>query len=163
VKRTPLKRVAALRTSKPSLRRSRSTAKPTPAELEMFAGMRRLGCVACRLNREIGMPTVAFSQSNLEIHHVLSGGRRIGHHATICLCHYHHQGKRLPFANLGYTEQAKVYGPSLEREPKRFRAIYGSEESLIDFQQKLLAIAADAQQRLLGRVQQLKERTPACS
>jgi hypothetical protein len=159
MKRTPIKRYSATRSKKPSLRRSRSTKPPTADELARFAAMRRLGCVACRLNREIGLATATFGARNLEIHHVLSGGRRIGHHATICLCHYHHQGKRLPYTDQGYAAQAVMFGPSLEREGRCFRTLYGTEQSLVEFQQELLAIAAELRQQLIERIERAKGET----
>lgn len=137
---TGLKRYTAIRTKKPGLRRvAHSTQPPTPAEEARFAAMRVIGCLACRMNRQRGIATASFKLRELEIHHLLSGGRRIGHHATICLCHYHHQGKRLPFLDTGYKAQAQVFGPSMEREPARFRAMYGSQDQLLEQQNALLA------------------------
>ena len=85
---------------------------------------------------------------------MLSGGRRIGHHAAMCLCHYHHQGKRLPYVYKGYAEQSEVLGPSMAREPRRFREIYGTQESLLDFQRELLRIAAEVRIATLQRLNQ---------
>lgn len=146
MKRTPfkrsaagLKRYTAIRTKKPGLRRrAHSTEPPTQLHLARFAAMRAIGCLACRMNALRGLATASFRPKDLEIHHLLSGGRRIGHHATICLCHFHHQGKRLPFLEYGYKAQAEVYGPSLEREPARFRAMYGSQDDLLQQQNQLL-------------------------
>lgn len=108
--------------------------------------MKAIGCVACWLNRQHGRPSASPGQHNLEIHHQLSGGRRIGHDATVCLCHYHHQGKRLPFVEYGYRAQAEIYGPSLEREPRRFREVYGSDEAMLELQSILLAARAKGKQ-----------------
>lgn len=137
---TGMKRFTALRAKKPGLKRvAHSTQPPTPEETMRFETMRIIGCLACRMNRQRGIATASFRLRELEIHHLLSGGRRIGHHATICLCHYHHQGKRLPFIDHGYKAQAELFGPSLEREPARFRAMYGSEPQLLEQQNALLA------------------------
>lgn len=134
-----LKRYTAIRARKPGLRRcAHSTKPPTATELARFTAMRAIGCLACRMNRLRGIATATFTLRDLEIHHLLSGGVRIGHHATICLCHFHHQGKRLPFVEYGYKAQAEVYGPSLEREPARFRAMYGSQDDLLQQQNALL-------------------------
>lgn len=100
--------------------------------------MRWLGCLACRINRLNGRAVVMQARKALEIHHQLSGGRRIGHHAVICLCHYHHQGKRLPMITMGYREHAQKYGPSLERESRAFAAMYGDQETLLAMQISLL-------------------------
>ena len=48
-----------------------------------MSAISRLGCVVCHLTGHPG--TIA------EIHHLLSGGRRIGHKATIPLCVGHHR------------------------------------------------------------------------
>lgn len=135
-----LKRYTAIKTKRPGLRRcAHSTKPPNAQELARFAAARAIGCLACRTNRLRGIATATFSPKNLEIHHQLSGGRRIGHHATVCLCHYHHQGKRLPFPEHGYTAQSEVFGPSLAREPARFRAMYGSDRDMLEQQNALLA------------------------
>ena len=107
MKRTPLKRKTRLLARKPGLRRTaHSTKPPTKAEQERFQAMRRIGCIACFIGRQIGIASAQLAHRNLEIHHLLSGGRRIGHEATVCLCHYHHQGKRLPFVEYGYMAQS---------------------------------------------------------
>ena len=150
LKRTPIRRFKALRTKRPSLRRvAHSTKPPTAADLQRFEVMREIGCLACLMNRERGIATATFGKRWLEIHHQLSGGRRIGHHATVCLCHYHHQGKRLPFTTAGYTEQAAVFGPSFEREPRLFRAMYGDDQTLLAHQEALLAHRAAERARMV--------------
>ena len=138
-----MRRVKPLRTTKNGLRRSaHSTKPPTAAEKARFIAMRALGCIACRINRESGRASAALTRRNLEIHHLLSGGRRIGHEATVCLCHFHHQGKRLPYVQYGYSAQAEVFGPSLAREPRRFHEMYGTDAELLDRQNRLLAARA---------------------
>jgi hypothetical protein len=140
MRRTPLKRKTRLLARKPGLRRTaHSTKPPSSADQARFEILRRIGCTACYINRMTGLASAQLAHRNLEIHHLLSGGRRIGHEATVCLCHYHHQGKRLPFVEYGYREQALVFGPSLEREPRRFREVYGADQELLNFQNKLLA------------------------
>ncbi|MGC1550820.1 MAG: Ref family recombination enhancement nuclease [Rhodanobacter sp.] len=96
--------------------------------------------MACKLNQS----PMWRCKMNIEIHHLLSGGRRIGHDASIALCHWHHQAKRFPSTTSGYTDQAKHYGPSLEREPRRFHEVYGTDDELLDFQEALLAQVATA-------------------
>jgi hypothetical protein len=134
-----MRRVTPLRTTKNGLRRvAHSTKPPTEAEQLRFQSMRKIGCLACRTNQEVGRASATLAHRNLEIHHLLSGGRRIGHEATICLCHYHHQGKRLPYVEYGYRVQSVVFGPSLEREPRRFHELYGTDEELLAQQNELL-------------------------
>lgn len=161
MKTTPLKRYTALRartglktysrltTSTPLKagkglrRRAHSTEPPSPLDQVRFHMMRKRGCIACMMNRARGIATAAFGRNELEIHHLLSGGVRIGHHATVCLCHFHHQGKRLPFLDQGYKAQAAIFGPSLGREPRRFRAMYGDNDALLAYQEAALAKAAN--------------------
>jgi hypothetical protein len=137
----PLKRYAAMTPGARRMRQSRSTGKPTKAQSDRFDAMRRLGCIACRMNAKHGLPTATFGSNNLEIQHLLSGGRRIGHDATVCLCHYHHQGKRLPVDGDGYCAHARVFGPSFGHEPTAFRMFYGREEEQLAYQNKLLEAA----------------------
>jgi hypothetical protein len=146
VKRTPLKRdkpmrrVTPLRTTTVGLRRvAHSTKPPTAEDEERFQAMRQIGCVACLKNQEVGRASATLVLRRLEIHHLISGGRRIGHHATICLCHFHHQAKFLPYVDYGYQAQAAAFGPSLEREPRRFHDMYGTDEELLARQNALLA------------------------
>lgn len=61
-----------------------STRKPTKYEAERIEAMMRLGCVCCAM---LGLPHIAE-----ECHHILSGGRRMGHWFTLPLCRGHHQG-----------------------------------------------------------------------
>lgn len=138
----PLKRYAAMTTSGKRMRQSRSTGRPTKAQSGRFEAMRRLGCIACRMNAKHGLPTASFGDNNLEIQHLLSGGRRIGHEATVCLCHYHHQGKRLPVDGEGYCSHAKIFGPSFGHEPNAFRLMYGREDEQLAYQNQLLAVPA---------------------
>jgi hypothetical protein len=134
-----MRRVTPIRTKKNGLRRvAHSTKPPTVEEQARFQAMRQIGCLACLRNREVGHASATLVQRRLEIHHLLSGGRRIGHHATICLCHFHHQAKFLPYVDYGYQAQAAAFGPSLEREPRRFHETYGSDEELLACQNELL-------------------------
>jgi len=123
----------------PKLRQSRSTGKPTKAQVARWDSMRARGCVACHLNGvDHGLARASFGQG-LEIHHLLSGGRRRGHDFTVCLCHYHHQGKFLPYPDHGYQEHAEHFGPSLERQSRRFHEFYGADDLLLEYQNLMLA------------------------
>lgn len=127
-RKSPLKATAI----NPSGRRKAKPANTT--QKRRWDVMRELGCIACRANHA---PMWRCSM-NVEMHHLLSGGRRIGHEATIALCHWHHQAKRFPSTTSGYSQQAMLYGPSLEREPRRFHEMYGSDESLLATQNELI-------------------------
>jgi hypothetical protein len=123
---------------KPKLRQGRSTGKATKAQAARWNDMRARGCVACHVNAvDHGLARASYAQG-LEIHHLLSGGRRRGHDDTVCLCRYHHQGDILPYPEAGYGEHAKRFGPSLGREPRRFREFYGSDDELLAYQNLML-------------------------
>ena len=90
--------------------------------------MQELGCIASLLDGVPGVPG--------EIHHLLSGGRRISHDHTVCLSPWHHRGV-LPSGRKA-EEFAEVHGPSLALAPNAFRRRYGDEEELLAIQDALL-------------------------
>ena len=156
MKRTPIQRKTALRATgqiktgnlkavaiRPSARRlrpGRSTPPATAQQQARWDAMLQLGCLCCHMNRLKGMARASFARTRpeLEIHHLTDTGRRIGHDATVCLCRFHHQGDRLPYTGAGYKAQAERFGPSLGREKKRFRAMYGSDGELLALQNSML-------------------------
>jgi len=97
----------------------------TPA-MRDFA-IRELGCIACRMDGRGYAPC--------EKHHLLTTGRhgngkRRGERYTIGLCPYHHRGIGSP---------VDYRSPSLAREPRRFREVYGEDGPLLAFQNRLIA------------------------
>jgi hypothetical protein len=56
--------------------------KPTKQEAEWMDKIVEYGCIACRLD---GLPPGPAC-----VHHILRGGRRMGHLFTLPLCQYHH-------------------------------------------------------------------------
>lgn len=81
-----------------------------------------LGCVACAA---IGV----VNHHQIECHHILDGGRRMGHRFTIPLCKGHHQG--------AFTETQKVTLDyfqlvSIASGRKLFKAVYGTERKLCE-------------------------------
>ena len=90
--------------------------------------MQELGCIASLLDGVPGVPG--------DIHHLLSGGRRISHDHTVCLSPWHHRGI-LPSGRKA-EEFAEVHGPSLALAPNAFRRRYGDEEELLAIQDALL-------------------------
>lgn len=88
--------------------------------------MLQVGCVACTLNGHPFTPG--------EIHHLLSGGRRIGHRASVCLCPGHHRG----VFEGRYAEWSQDNGPSLGRESRKFRETFGSDSELLEIQEALI-------------------------
>jgi hypothetical protein len=79
----------------------------------------QLGCCACRVMGITGVPA--------EPHHLLSGGRRIGHLHTIPLCDLHHRSH----VNDGVI---------VSRHPWRraFEKAYGTEQQLLEQTRELV-------------------------
>ncbi|MGP1667490.1 MAG: Ref family recombination enhancement nuclease [Rhodanobacter sp.] len=63
-----------------------------------------------------------------EVHHLLSGNRRIGHQDTLPLCPHHHRA-------IG-----KGLGPSLANGSKPFHAEYGSDQELLAMTDRALGL-----------------------
>jgi hypothetical protein len=93
---------------------------PTAAEQAWMDKARAFGCIVCYLFHGARTPAA--------IHHILSGGRRMGHLHTLPLCDPgHHQNSPTP---------AKI---SRHPNKARFDAAYGSELELLAQLQALLA------------------------
>lgn len=84
----------------------------TKASQAFHAAVRELGCIVCRLFLHTFSPC--------DVHHLLSGGRRIGEMHVIGLCEKHHRSGE---NNAGW----------ISRHPWRaaFVKRYGTEESLL--------------------------------
>ena len=93
-----------------------------------FGAIQQIGCLACLLDGRPGEPC--------DIHHILQGGRRVGHDGTIGLCPHHHRG--LPRNGLTAQQTADLFGPSMAHQPREFAAAYGSQEALLAMQDRLL-------------------------
>lgn len=108
---------------------SRSIPAPTKAERARFERIVDAGCCACRQIHADWLRPV-------EVHHLLDGGVRRGHHATVALCAWHHRG----VPHTGFTQKAATdyFGPSLALDGKSFKAQYGDDESLLKFQELLI-------------------------
>lgn len=94
----------------------------------------QIGCIACRVMGITGVPA--------EPHHLLSGGRRIGHLFTIPLCQLHHRSH----VNDGVI---------VSRHPwKRcFEAAYGTEQELLEQTRNLVGASALSSERDLTEAQ----------
>jgi hypothetical protein len=97
-----------------------------------MAAMKEFGCICCRI--------LLGEYVETEVNHILSGGVRVGHEATYCLCPWHHRG----VPNMGWTARMMEdrYGPSLARGSKPFHRAFGSDAELLDYQNKLLKFGA---------------------
>ena len=100
-----------------------STGNPTKAEAARFRKLKALGCVACDIDK------TEQDQCEPDIHHMLSGNRRIGHHATVPLCYWHHKGE--PYDGMPEAYLLATVGPSWHRHRRKFRAQYGGDLALI--------------------------------
>lgn len=96
---------------------------PTAAEKAWMDGITALGCIACLVDGHPGTPGA--------VHHILSGGRRMGHMHTICLC------------DPGHHQQGQQFG-KVSRHPfkARFEDQYGTESDLLDLTQQLVDVQA---------------------
>lgn len=109
-----------------------STGAPTKAEQKRFDRMKDMGqCVACYQRGIHG-------RGYIQIHHLLSGNRRIGHMATVSLCVWHHQGTLMD----GQTSarMTATLGPSLANGSKPFHAEFGTDAELLALQNALLGV-----------------------
>lgn len=112
------------------MKRGHSTGKPTKAEAARMDAIKAGPCVACH---QRGVDSWC-----PEVHHLLSGGRRIGHMATIGLCSWSHRGVVFEFHS--HAEMRETYGPSLAEGSKPFRAAFGTDAELLAIQNALLGI-----------------------
>ena len=108
-----------------------STGKPTKAEAERMSKMKEQGiCMACY---QIGIK----GNQYIEIHHLLSGNKRIGHMATVSLCPWHHDAK-FSIDAMTLKNMVEVYGPSFHKHKRAFRSRYGSDAELLAMQNEML-------------------------
>lgn len=150
MKRTALLRRTPLRATACTLRRTeirRKTpmkpgrkVKATPAESARMETVKRLGCIFCLLNPQLGLKVA--STGPCDAHHELSGGRRIGHLATIGGCLWHHRGQP-PVAGMSERDAIAIYGPSVATGSKPFHAMYGSDAELLEFQNALIVMVSE--------------------
>lgn len=95
-----------------SKRLRKRSVPPTKEEREWMAWVAGYGCVVCRINRNLKV--------RAEVHHIVEGGRRLGHLMTIGLC------------RPGHHQHAGPDSGMISRHPwkKRFEAAYGTEYEL---------------------------------
>ena len=105
------------------------------AEQARFDRIKDGPCIAC-LQRGIDLS----GQGLVEVHHLLSGGRRIGHMATVGLCMWSHRG--VPFWLCTHEEMRDHYGPALSEGSKPFRDEFGTDAELLQMQNELLGEGA---------------------
>lgn len=111
------------------MKRGRSTGNPTKAEASRIVAVKEGPCVACLI-------FTGQSYLGCDAHHLLSGGRRIGHMATVGLCAYHHR-RVMPEGETGVS-MFEQFGPSLMDGSKLFREAYGTDVELLALQNQIL-------------------------
>ena len=94
------------------MRRGKSTGTPTKDEACWMAAIKEFGCVVCHLQGRGYVPAA--------VHHILSGGIRLGHLFTIPLC------------DPGHHQHAPKGSGEVSRHPDRveFEQRYGTEMEL---------------------------------
>lgn len=130
----PLQRKSTLKASKPmakgsstlkpvgarAKRTGQGRVKPTAEEQAWMDAAREFGCIVCWLQHGVRTPAV--------IHHIISGGRRMGHLFTIPLCEPgHHQQSPTPLKISRHPDKA------------RFEESYGTETFLLETLRRLVA------------------------
>ena len=105
--------------------------RATKADRERFDALQRIGCICCRERMVYSQP---------DVHHLLSGGRRIGHQHPIPLCAWHHRS--VPQNGLNTGQMQALLGPSLALTPRRFRQAFGDDGLLLKLTNRLIARAA---------------------
>lgn len=99
---------------------------PTKADRAYMDRVTALGfCVVCEFRRRRGdLSPVEPVPGNLERHHRNIGDRhgqkRVGNHAIVLLCQYHHDDKFV-FWGWSVEEMREVYGPSFAHHARDFR------------------------------------------
>lgn len=96
-----------------------------------FEQLRLVGCICCRKSDVLGL---YIPGNELHIHHLLKSGKRRGHRFTVPLCKFHHTG----VCSRGRTWGEKWLGPSLAYGSKPFRAVYGSDDDLLAYADRLI-------------------------
>lgn len=102
-----------------------------------FALMQELGCVVCSVY--FGKPGTPG-----QVHHLVDGGRRLGHDSTIMLHPWYHQGQPPRVRHAGRLVQLTAdqattrYGPSLALDKPAFERRFGTELELLEMQDALI-------------------------
>lgn len=93
----------------------------TSAEQEWMDAITAIGCICCLL-------FFAAPGTPGAVHHLLRGGRRIGHLFSICLC------------DPGHHQKAPAGSGKISRHPykARFERAYGTEASLLEKSRELV-------------------------
>ncbi len=96
--------------------------------------VKRLPCLACEIE-DVPQPNPT------EAHHQNSGGhagqKRVGDHAQVPLCGWHHRGVRP--VGMSCDAMTHLYGPSLALDSRQFRLAYGDDQAQLARTNTMLA------------------------
>lgn len=104
------------------------------AESARVDAVKRTGCLCCIARGFIPEDNAPM----VDAHHLLSGGIRIGHDATVGLCKWHHSS-RLIVEAWSHAHHRRHLGPSLLDDANAFHAEFGADCDLLAAQDALLA------------------------
>lgn len=117
-----------------------STRPPTIYEAERIEAMMRLGCVACAV---LGIP-----YAEVQCHHILDGGTRMGHWFSLPVCAGHHKGEFTAVQRtilMEASDERKIRYDvlvAIHRGRKAFARVYGTERELWSRVQERLRLPA---------------------
>lgn len=98
-----------------------------------FDAMGEIGCVIARLR---GHGWVYGERHHLLTTGLHGNGKRRGDEFTICLSPWSHRGQ--PFNGWSEGQCREMFGPSYAQEPTLFRETFGSDDELLEVQNKML-------------------------
>lgn len=103
---------------------------PTKAEADRIKRVVAYGCIVSRLKWCIYSPP--------DFHHILDGGRRMGHWYGIALNPWFHRG--VCESGMSQRDMTRIYGPSLALDKPAFEAEHGTERHLWEITQRLFGL-----------------------
>jgi hypothetical protein len=106
---------------------------PTKAESDHMDRVKRMGCIVTRLN--FG------AYADCDVHHITSGGRRLGHMHVIPLSPWYHRA--VPAGTMTPALMREFYGPSLAESKAEFESRFGTEAELLRKTREWLGIKDD--------------------
>lgn len=109
--------------------------KPTKAEMEHMALCREGPCIPCLVRMMEGFLRDDEVFVGVSYDHKKSGNIRRGHLFGFGSCAWHHFGHPLPH----FLRGREAYGPSLMDGSNLFRETYGSNDTLIALQARVLS------------------------
>lgn len=116
-----------------------STGKPTKEEAARIVACKEGPCMACEVLRATGLS--GCDMEGCDYHHIKSGNIRRGHMYGVGLDSWHHRG--IPFDGMSAKQMRVLFGPSLMDGGKKFAAVFGTDEELLQRQNDWLGVGND--------------------